>query len=154
MSSQFVIPGKTICLSHSWHPHSAALEGFSQLQPVLRFLKPHCFFRDSQGREPTWPGWDSSDGCGQQERWNKPRGRGGTSSAPENELGFSQGTCAGSERPGTRRSGNKDQEHLEMGRRWSKKESGDLEIEKCWRSGVEKVSRRSLGAKRTGARGG
>lgn len=35
---------------------------------------------------------------------------------PENKLGFSQGTCTGSGRPGTRRSGNTDQERLQMGR--------------------------------------
>lgn len=63
-SSQFVIPGKPLSLSHTLHPRGAALEGFSWLQPVARFLKHHCFFRDNQGRELTWPGWDSSDGCG------------------------------------------------------------------------------------------
>ena len=39
-------------------------------------------------------------------------------------------------------------------RGWSKKESGDLQIEKCWRSGVEKASRRALGGKRMGVCGG
>lgn len=36
-----------------------------------------------------------------------------------------------------------DQEHLWMGKSgvgWNKKESGDLQVEKCWSSGVDKVS--------------
>lgn len=46
-----------------------------------------------------------------------------------------------------------DQEHLQIrmnGRDWSKKESEDLQTEKCWRSTAEKVSRRALAGKRMG----
>lgn len=63
----------------------------------------------------------------------------------------------GSGRPGTRRSGNTDREHLQMGSSgggWSKKESGDLQTEKRWRSAVEKVRRRALGGRRMGTCGG
>ena len=80
-SSQFVIPGKTISLSYTLHPYGAALEGFSWFQPVTRFLQCHCFLRDNQVREVTWPGWDSNDGHGQQWGWNKPRRRDVTSLA-------------------------------------------------------------------------
>jgi len=53
---------------------------------------------------------------------------------PENRRGFSQGMCMGSGRPGARRSGNMDREHLQMERNvrgWSEKKCGDLEIEIC-----------------------
>lgn len=56
-----------------------------------------------------------SSGCGQGWGWNKSKGRDGISS--QKQADFTQGTCMGSRRPGTRGSGNiRFQDGLQMGR--------------------------------------